>query len=62
MPVLILTMNCIRYGETMLHNSLALHQVMLFSLNIVGILYVLRVMYKGKKIHNKPTAKRHFKI
>ncbi|WP_040850379.1 hypothetical protein [Planococcus halocryophilus] len=62
MPVLILTLNCIRYTETMMQQSLTSYQVILFPLSIVGILYVLWVIYKGKLVRNKPTGKRHFKI
>ncbi|ANU10975.1 hypothetical protein BBH88_11995 [Planococcus antarcticus DSM 14505] len=62
MPVLIFSMNCIRYTETMMHSALTSYQVILFSLNIIGILYLLWVIYKGKLVRNKPTGKRHFKI
>ncbi|WP_155800223.1 hypothetical protein [Planococcus halocryophilus] len=59
---MILTLNCIRYTETMMQQSLTSYQVILFPLSIVGILYVLWVIYKGKLVRNKPTGKRHFKI
>ncbi|MCH4827911.1 hypothetical protein [Planococcus halocryophilus] len=59
---MILTLNCIRYTETMMQQSLTSYQVISFSLSIVGILYVLWVIYKGKLVRNKPTGKRHFKI
>ncbi|EMF47926.1 hypothetical protein B481_0469 [Planococcus halocryophilus Or1] len=46
----------------MMQQSLTSYQVILFPLSIVGILYVLWVIYKGKLVRNKPTGKRHFKI
>ncbi|MBD8015468.1 hypothetical protein [Planococcus wigleyi] len=62
LPVLIFLMNCIRYVEIMAYRSLALYQVILFSLNIMGILYLSWVIYKGKIERNKPTGRRHYKI
>ncbi|WP_142830002.1 hypothetical protein [Planococcus soli] len=62
LPILIFSMNCIRYAETMMHRGLASYQVILFSLSIIGILYLLWVIYKGKLVRNKPTGKQHFKI
>lgn len=62
LPILIFSMNCIRYAETLMHRGLAFYQVILFSLSIVGILYMLWVIYKGKLVSNKTTGRRHFKI
>lgn len=62
LPVLIFMMNGIRYAEMMMHSSLNPYQMILFSLSIVGIVYLLWVIYKEKLVRNKPTGKRHFKI
>ncbi|MBT2570819.1 hypothetical protein [Planococcus sp. ISL-110] len=59
---MIFLMNCIRYAETLMHRGLASYQVILFSFSIIGIVYLLWVIYKGKLVRNKPTGKRHFKI
>ena len=62
LPVLIFLLNGVRYAEMMMHSSLNLYQMILFSLSIVGIVYLLWVIYKEKLVRNKPTGKRHFKI